>query len=210
MLESDFKELIRNVKEDILSTRYKIMENANLELLNLYFRLGKIISENIKYGNNFIDNLATFLKLEFPNMKGFSKRNLSRMKTFYEEYKHFEILPTALAKLPWSHNYLLIEKIKNKEIRLWYAERCLQNGWSYSVLNHQIELKLYNRQVSSTKLTDFEDKLSITQSELAKNIIKDPYIFELENIKEKIYEKDVENAMLEKIKNILLELGKGV
>lgn len=81
MLESDFKELIRNVKEDILSTRYKIMENANFELLNLYFRLGKIISENMKYGNNFIDNLTTFFKLEFPNMKGLKKE-------IYQEWKH--------------------------------------------------------------------------------------------------------------------------
>lgn len=130
------------------------------------------------------------------------------MKTSYEEYKYFEILPPVVAKLPWTHNYVLIEKVKDINIRLWYAEKCFENGWSKNILLHQIELKLYNKQVSSTKLTNFEDKLSITKSELAKNIIKDPYIFELENIKEKIYEKDVENAMLEKIKNIILKLGK--
>ena len=209
MLEKEFKELIVNVKNDILNTQYKIIENANLELINLYFRLGKIISENVKYGNNFIENISRYLKIEFPNMSGFSKRNLSRMKYFYEEYKDFEILPTSLAKLPWSHNYLLIERIKDKKVRAWYAEKCYQNGWSYSMLDHQIDLQLYKRQVLSNKLTNFENNLPISQSELAKDLLKDPYIFELENLKEHAIEKDVERAMTERIKNVLLELGRG-
>ena len=85
----------------------------------MYFRLGKIINENVKYVNNFIENVAISLKLEFPNMTGFSKRNLSRLKTFYEEYKDFEILPPAVVRLPWTHNYLLIEKIKNYQLIYW-------------------------------------------------------------------------------------------
>lgn len=89
------------------------MENANFELINLYFRLGKIISENSKYGSKLIDEMSIALKLEFPNMIVFSSRNLSRMKKFYEEYKDLSILPTALAKLPWSHNYLLLENKEN-------------------------------------------------------------------------------------------------
>ena len=131
------------------------------------------------------------------------------MKTFYEEYKELSILPTPLAKLPWSHNYLLIEKIKNQKQRLWYAEKCYENGWSHTTLNHQIELQLYERQVLTNKLTNFEKNLNIVQSELAKDIIKDPFVFELENISEKIKEKHIESAMIEKIKNVLLELGKG-
>ena len=202
MLEKDFQELIINVKKDILSTQYKIIQNANLELLNLYYRLGKIISENVKYGNKFIENVSLSLKLEFSNMTGFSKRNLSRMKNFYEEYKDSEILPPSVAKLPWTHNYLLIEKVKDKEIRYWYAEKCFQNGWSKIVLNHQIDLQLYERQVLAPKLTNFEQNLPNTKSELAKEILKDPYIFELAGIKEKSLEKDIETAMLEKIKNI--------
>lgn len=185
------------------------MENANLELLNLYFRLGKIISKNIKYGNNFIDDISIALKLEFPDMNGFSKRNLYRMKSFYEQYKEFEKLPPVVAKLPWSHNYLLIEKIKDINIRFWYAEKCLQNCWSKSVLTHQIELDLYKRQALPSKLTNFENRLSISQNELAKDLIKDPYIFELEGVNEKMKEKDLEKLMVEKIKNILLELGTG-
>lgn len=209
MLEKDFKNLILQAKQDILATRYNVMQHANSELIMLYFRLGKIVSENASYGNKFIKNFSTSLRLEFPNTDGFSERNLSRMKKFYEEYKDLSILPTALAKLPWSHNMLLLDKVKDLEIRKWYAEKCFENGWSHTVLEHQIDSGVYERQVLAEKLTNFNEKLPLPQSELARNIMKDPYIFELEGIKDDYIEKDIENAMLEKIKNVLLELGKG-
>lgn len=209
MLEKDFKNLILQAKQDILATRYNVMQHANSELIMLYFRLGKIVSENASYGNKFIKNFSTSLRIEFPNTDGFSKRNLSRMKKFYEEYKDLSILPTTLAKLPWSHNMLLLDKVKDLEIRKWYAEKCFENGWSHTVLEHQIDSGVYERQVLAEKLTNFNEKLPLPQSELARNIMKDPYIFELEGIKDDYIEKDIENAMLEKIKNVLLELGKG-
>ena len=209
MLEKDFKNLILQAKQDILATRYNVMQHANSELIMLYFRLGKIVSENASYGNKFIKNFSTSLRIEFPNTDGFSERNLSRMKKFYEEYKDLSILPTALAKLPWSHNMLLLDKVKDLEIRKWYAEKCFENGWSHTVLEHQIDSGVYERQVLAEKLTNFNEKLTLPQSELARNIMKDPYIFELEGIKDDYIEKDIENAMLEKIKNVLLELGKG-
>ena len=202
MLEKDFKDLILQAKQDILATRYNVMQHANNELIMLYFRLGKIISENARYGNQFIKIFSTSLRLEFPNTDGFSERNLSRMKKFYEEYKD-------LSNLPWSHNMLLLEKIKDFEIRKWYADKCLENGWSHTVLEHQIDSGVYERQVLAEKLTNFNEKLPLTQSELARDVMKDPYIFELEGIKDDYIEKDIENAMLEKIKNVLLELGKG-
>jgi len=209
MLDKEFKDLILCVKEDILKTRFEVQTNANIELIKLYFRIGKIVSENAKYGNRFIQDFSTSLKLEFPDTTGFSTRNLSRMKKFYEEYKDLSNLPMALAKLPWSHNNLLLDKVKELNVREWYAEKCFENGWSHTVLDHQIDLQLYERQAISDKLTNFENKLPIPQSELARDVIKDPYIFELEGIKENAVEKDIENAMMEKIKNVLLELGKG-
>lgn len=209
MLDKDFKDLILYVKEDILKTRFEVQTNANIELINLYFRIGKIISENAQYGNKFIQDFSTSLKLEFPTSTGFSTRNLSRMKKFYEEYKDLSVLPMALAKLPWSHNTLLLDKVKELNVREWYAEKCFENGWSFTVLDHQIDLQLYERQAIPEKLTNFENKLPIPQSELARDVIKDPYIFELEGIKENAIEADIENAMMERIKNVLLELGKG-
>lgn len=193
---SDFKNVIENIKSDIKNTRFKIIENANKELLYLYFRLGKIIDENSKYGNNFIKELSIELKLEFPNIKGLSPRNLSRTRVFYKEYKDISILPVALAKLPWTHNYTLIEKEKNREKRIWYAEKCLENGWSQTVLIHQIESNLYQRQKENIKLSNFEDKIPLIQSEMAKDMMKDPYIFELSNLKDNAIEKDIEESII--------------
>ena len=92
----DFKNIMENVKKDIKNTRFKILENANAELLNLYFRLGEIIDKNSKYGNHFINELSRGLKLEFPDMKGLSTRNLTRMRVFYKEYKDMSNLPVPL------------------------------------------------------------------------------------------------------------------
>ena len=114
----DFKNIFENIKNDIKSTRFKIIENANVELINLYFRLGKIIDDNWKYGNNFVKELSIELKLEFPDMKGLSPRNLSRMRVFYREYKDLKNLPVPLANLPWTHNYTLNEKVKDEFVQL--------------------------------------------------------------------------------------------
>ena len=206
---TDFKYIVENIKNDIKNTRFKILENSNLELLSLYFRLGKIIDDNSKYGNNFISELSVELKSEFPNMKGLSPRNLSRMRVFYKEYKDIKNLPVPLANLPWTHNYTLIEKVKDIDKRKWYAKKCFDNGWSQTVLIHQIDSNLYQRQNENLKLNNFNNKMSIVESEMAKDMMKDPYIFELTNLKENAVEKDIEDALLSKIKNLLLEFGKG-
>lgn len=100
---------IDSIKQDVINTRNKIMYSANRELINMYFRIGKNISENSKYGSNFVTILSKTLKLDFPDSTGFSERNLWRMKSFYEQYKDFSILPPAVAELPWTHNYILLE-----------------------------------------------------------------------------------------------------
>lgn len=207
--KNSFISIVDDIKEDIKSTRFKIIENANKELLNLYLRMGKIINENSKYGNNFINQLSIELKMEFPNMKGFSTRNLYRMRVFYREYQNIQNLPPTVANLPWTHNCVLFEKIEEYDKRMWYAEKCFENGWSKTVLMHQIDSNLYERQKENIKLTNFDAKMPIGQSELARDIMKDPYIFELSNLKENACEMDIENAIVERIKNVLIELGKG-
>lgn len=201
---------IDNIKQDVINTKNKIMYNVNRELINMYFRMGKNISENTKYGSNFVTILSKSLKLEFPNSTGFSERNLWRMKALYEQYKDFLILPSAVAELPWTHNYLLLEKDKDRNKRLWYAEECLKNGWSKIVLLHQIELELYERKKLSNKFTNFNQNIELkNNSDLANEIIKDPYIFELEGLKKNYEEKELEVHMITKIRDVLLELGKG-
>lgn len=206
----EYIKIINKIKQDVLNTKNKIIYNANSELINLYFRIGKVISEKSKYGKKLVILLSKSLKISFPDSKGFSERNLWRMKAFYENYKDLVILPPAVAVLPWTHNYILIEKIKEIDKRLWYAEKCMENGWSKTFLIHQIELNLYDREKISNKMTNFNKKLTLNNnSDLANEIIKDPYIFELEGLKDNYKEKELENKMIERIKNVLLELGKG-
>ena len=162
------------------------------------------------YGSNFINTLSSSLKTEFPGSAGFSPRNLARMRKFYEVYGDLSNLPPTAAKLPWTHNSILVEKIDNNEFRAWYAQKCLDNGWNKVVLDHQIDLCLYERQADNNKkITNFEDTLPAKQSELATDMMRDPYIFELANLKEKALEKDVEESMLNSVKNVLMEFGNG-
>lgn len=202
--------LINNIKKDIVLTRNKVLSEANKELISMYFRIGKAISENAKYGNDFINTLSTSLKMEFPEATGYSPRNLARMRKFYDTYKDISNLPMALAKLPWSFNCLLIDKVKEENKRIWYAEKCLENGWSHVVLDHQIDLQLFERQANKkNKLSNFESQLAPVQGELAIDMMKDPYVFELTGTKEKMLEKDIEIAMMENVKSVLLEMGRG-
>ena len=209
MLDKDFKRVIATIRDEIIETQVYIMSDANKRLINLYFRLGKIIYENSKWGNKFIKELETELKLDFPNSKGFSARNLSRMKKFYMEYKEEEILPPAVAKLPWTHNNILIDKVKDKEKRLWYANEAANNNWSKVVLSHQIDMNLYERKALTNKENNFKNTLIEPQSDLANDLQKDPYIFNLPLLKEKYVEKELEESMVERIKDVLLELGEG-
>ena len=209
MLEQDFKETIVSIKNEINQTQVSIMSDANVRLINLYFKIGKMIYDKSTWGDKFINELSTEIKIEFPNIKGFSERNLKRMKKFYLEYKENEIVPTPLAQLPWSHNMMLIDKIKDKKVREWYRNEAVNGNWSVVVLDHQIDLNLYERQAKVDKLNNFKNTLVSPQSDLANDLQKDPYIFNLPFLKEKYIESEVENAMVERIKDILLELGNG-
>ena len=115
MIKNDFRVAIKEIKDDIRNTQIKTMLQANSNLIMLYYRIGKIMFENNKYGNHFIKNVATEIKIEFPNTEGFSERNLRSMKLFYLEYKDDKIWQQIVAKLPWGHNLLLIQKIKDKK-----------------------------------------------------------------------------------------------
>lgn len=209
MLEKDFKNTIIDIKNEIKNTQISIMSDANKRLINLYYKLGKIINDNSKWGDKFIETLEIELKLDFPNIKGFSSRNLQRMKKFYLEYKDNEILPPAVAKLPWTHNIMLIDKIKDKNKRFWYANEAANGNWSKIVLDHQIDMGLYERKAIANKENNFKNTLVDPQSDLANDLQKDPYIFNLPLLKEKYVEKELEESMVERIRDVLLELGNG-
>ena len=207
MLENNINCIINNIKEEIRNTQIKTMQEVNSNLIMLYFKLGKIVSENKQYGNSFTTQLSTELKLTFPNMKGFSERNIRAMRLFYEEYQNDTIWQQLVAKLPWGHNLLLIEKIKDKKIRKIYAENTIKNGWSRNVLAVQIQTEFHKRIGNSNN--NFNVLLPPKDSDLVNNTIKDPYIFDFITLKEEYREKELEFALITKIKNVLLELGKG-
>ena len=196
ILEKDFKLVVSEIKKDIKNTQIKTMLQANSELMFLYFRIGKVLNENSKYGNSFIKNVAMEIKLDNPDIAGFSERNLKRMKRFYNEYKEYEKMPQAVAQIPWGHNIVLFEKIKNKNIRLFYAESIIKNGWSRSVLEFQIETNYHLRIGNSTN--NFSTSLPPHDSDLVNNAIKDPYIFDFITLKQNYKEKRIRESNVRK------------
>lgn len=175
----------------------------------MYWHIGKIILENTQWGNKFIDNLSMDLKMEFPEIKGFSVRNLKYMRKFAEEYPDFEFVQEVLAQITWYHNIILMDKIGNIEERKWYIKEIVKNGWSSNMLKMQINGKVYERQELAEKITNFDLTLPSVQSDLAIQTMKDPYLFDFISIKGKVKELQIENAMINKIKDVLIELGKG-
>lgn len=207
MLEHNFKEVISNIKEEIINTQIKTIQEVNSNLIMLYFRIGKIVSENKKYGNNFTKQVSTELKLTFPNMKGFSERNIRAMRLFYEEYAYDEKWQQLVAKLPWGHNLLLIEKVKDRDIRKLYAENTIKNGWSRNILSIQIENNFHKRIGNSSN--NFNSLLPPSDSDLVNNTFKDPYVFDFITLEKEYKEQELEKALITRIRNVLLELGKG-
>ena len=212
MLEVDknqYKEIFENIKNEILKSQYKAMQVVNRELVFMYWNIGKIILENAKWGNKFIDNLSVDLKLEFPTIKGFSIRNLKNMKKFAEEYPDFEFVQKVSAQITWSDNLLILDKVKEFEKRKWYINETVKNGWSYDILDQQIKSNLYERQAISEKVNNFQNTLPDVQSDLAMQTMKDPYLFDFIALKGKVKELEIEDAMINKIKDVLIELGNG-
>ena len=206
-LDKKFINIVNEIKNEVKTTQIKITIEANKNLINLYFKIGKILNDNYKYGNKFIDDVSRELKLEFPTIEGFSVRNLKYMKKFYLEYKDDEVVQRTVAQLPWRHNIVLMSKIKDNKIRKLYAEATIKNGWSKDMLVIQIENNYHLRIGNSSN--NFKISLPDINSDLANNTIKDPYIFDFLTLKENYKEKELEKAMIERIRDVLVELGKG-
>ena len=209
MNDNQYLSIIENIKTKIGNAQFQAAVSVNRELVMLYYNIGLIINENKAWGNKFIENLARDIKLAFPGSTGYSIRNLKYMAKFAAEYPDAEFVQTVSAQIPWSHNCLIMDKIKDTDIRVWYINKTIENGWSHSVLTHQIESGLYERQAIAEKISNFENRLPAPQSELAIQTMKDPYIFDFIPFKEDMLERDIENALVKEITALLLELGTG-
>ena len=209
MNNKEYFETIESIKNEIKSAQYKAAVSVNRELIMLYYNIGKVINAHKTWGSKFIDNLAADIKLSFPNTKGYSARNLKYMAKFAATYPDIEFVQTVSAQITWSHNVALLDKVKDDNIRVWYMQKTIENGWSHSVLIHQIESGLYERQAIAEKISNFENRLASPQSELAVQTMKDPYIFDFIPFKEDMVERDIEQALVKDITKLLLELGTG-
>ena len=206
-ISESFKHVVASIKNEIKTTQTNTVQQVNKNLIMMYFRIGKILAENSKYGNSFIKNVSSAIKLEYPNLKGFSDRNLKYMKKFYIEYNDNEKVQQLVAHLPWGHNILLMEKIKDRNIREIYAKATIDNGWSRNMLDLQIKTN-YHKRIGNS-INNFKDVSLKLDSDLINNTLKDPYIFDFISLNNNYKEKQLENKMIEKIKNVLLEFGNG-
>lgn len=205
----EYLAIIEQVKQEIKAAQYTATLRVNEELILLYHSIGTVINAHKTWGNKFIESLAKDIKLTFPNTTGYSVRNLKYMTKFAQSYPEREFVQTVSAQIPWSHNIAIIEKVKEPEQRIWYIQKAAENGWSHSILIHQIESGLYQRQAVAEKVSNFAGRLPTAQSELAIQTMKDPYIFDFIAFKEDMIERDVERALVRDVTKLLLELGTG-
>ncbi len=207
---SSYEDFLNALKERIRRSQVQAALAVNQELIRLYWQIGRDILNKEReqgWGAKVVERLASDLKREFPDIKGFSARNIRYMKAFAEAYPDETILQRCIAKLPWRHNIALLEKLKSNEERFWYAEQAVENGWSRDILVLQIENQLHQRMGSAT--TNFDQILPRPQSDLAKSLLKDPYHLEFLSLSRDIQERDLENALVTHIRDFLLELGVG-
>ena len=190
--ESEYAQLLDRVKTRIGEARVRAGLAANKELIVLYWEVGKLIvgrQEDEGWGTAVIDRLPRDIRHAFPDLRGFSPRNFWRMRAFYLAYTQEvtklpqpvaemdgENLPQLAAEMPWGHNCMLIERIKDLDVRLWYMHQTLKHGWSRPILELHIQQGDYERKGKA--ITNFSHTLPAPQSDLARDVLKDPYIFD--------------------------------
>jgi predicted nuclease of restriction endonuclease-like (RecB) superfamily len=205
-----YLKLLQGLKARIQGAQFHAVLAVNRELIVLYWQIGADIlarQEKEGWGAKIVDRLAADLNRAFPKMQGLSARNLKYMRAFAEAWGDFSIVQRALAQLTWYHNLTLIEKIKDPEERLWYAQQAVEHGWSRNVLVHQIDSRLHKRQGKA--LTNFRSTLPAAQSELAQQLVKDPYNFDFLPLGPALLERDLERGLITHLRDLILELGKG-
>lgn len=210
IISEEYNQLLSALKQSVVSSRYKAAIGVNKELILLYHHIGtQILEAQAKqgWGSKIVDQLSKDLQAEFPEMKGVATRNLKYMRKFAQEYPDSVFVQEVLAQLTWYHNLTLLDKISDREIRLFYIKQAIEHGWSRNTMVMQIELALHARQ--GRAITNFKDKLPQAQSDLAHYTLKDPYIFDFLSIGREAHEREVEKVLVRHMEKFILELGAG-
>jgi predicted nuclease of restriction endonuclease-like (RecB) superfamily len=205
-----YDQLFNTLKTRIREAQVRAALSVNRELVFLYWNIGRLIlqeQEQHGWGAKVVDRLANDLRREFPDMKGFSPRNLKYMRRFAEQWPDEQFVQQVAAQIPWFHNCVLLDKIADVPTREWYIRQTIQNGWSRSVLLMQIESGLHQRLGAAT--TNFDRTLPAPQSDLAQQLLKDPYNFDFLTLGQDARERELERGLLEHLRDFLLELGQG-
>ncbi len=206
-----YEGFLEALTEQIKTAQLRAATSVNAQAIEMYFNVGKAIverQEQTDWGNAVLKKLSTDLASAFPEMKGFSERNLYRMRTFYLAYRdNYGIFATAVAKIPWGHNIVILDKVKEPTERNWYVAKTLEHGWSRAILEMQIETGLFERQGQA--VTNFATTLPALQSDLAQQVLKDPYNFDFLTLDSEAHERDIEKSLIEHIQKFLIELGVG-
>jgi len=210
LVPDSYGQFLAELKSRIQAAQSRAALAVNRELVLLYWQIGRDIldrQEREKWGAKVIDRLATGLKRSFPDMKGFSPRNLKYMRAFAEAWPAEPIVQAVLAQITWYHNLAILEKLATSEDRIWYAKATIQHGWSRNVLVLQIEAGRMHRQGKA--VANFDRTLPSPQSDLARDITKDPYNFDFLTLRADAHERDLERGLLDHLRQFLLELGVG-
>ncbi len=210
LVSKDYAEFLEELKVKVSTSRYKAARAANQELILLYYQIGKEIVQRQDlhgWGAKIIDQLSKDLASAFPEMKGFSPRNLKYMRKFSLEYQDDAFVQQAVAQLPWGHNVFLMNLVPDYQERLFYIHKAIEHGWSRNIMVMQIEKGLYQREGKA--ISNFKDKLPSPQSDLAHHTLKDPYIFDFLSLGQEAQEREVEKGLVAHMEKFLLELGAG-
>ena len=220
VVTDDYRAWIENIKQKIKQSQIKASVKVNYAMLDLYWDIGRDIvikQRTAKWGDAFLSTMSKDLKKTFPNMSGFSVQNLKSIRYWYKFYNadenglqavsQMDMIEKMVKSIPWGHNQRIVYKCQNIPEALFYVQKTMDNGWSRSVLEHQIDSGLYDRQGKA--ITNFSVKLPEPQSDLAAQTLKNPYNFDFLTLREEYDEKELEDALVNQITQFLLELGTG-
>ena len=205
-----YTDWLGELKTQIHEAQQRAAQALNLELVLLYWKIGKAIlvrQDKQGWGTKVVDRLAHDLRATFPDMQGFSVRNLKYMRAFALAWPDEVFVQAALHKLPWYHHLALLDKLDTPETRRWYAAKAIEHNWSRNVLVMQIETHLLER--SGKAVTNFPATLPKPQSDLARESLKDPYRFDFLGLSDEAQEREIEHALVKHVTEFLLELGAG-
>jgi predicted nuclease of restriction endonuclease-like (RecB) superfamily len=205
-----YDRFVEGIKQRIQTAQLKAVLAANAELVLHYWEIGRDILASQKsegWGTKVVDRLAADLQAAFPRLSGYSARNLKYMRAFAKTWPDRAIVHQLGAQIPWKHNCVLLDRVKNAATREFYIRQTVEHGWSRSVLVHQLDTELHKR--AGRAPTNFALTLPPVQSDLAREMIKDPFIFKPAPLDESTHERALENALLARLKDFLIELGAG-